>query len=375
MKVTVDQNVINEALSYVSRIVTTRPSYPVLSNILIDAKKAGAIHLSSTNLDLTLTVQCGAEVKDPGIITAPAKTLSDFVSFLPDGTVTLETEKDKLTVSSASHNATFSTIPVEEFPELPETSVDQKPVMTISGKIFKEVVDKVSFACAKDLSRPIFSAVLVEPAQELMNWVGLDGHRMSKYIVEVKFEKDAEKLLIPADAMEEVARSVGEDDEVMMFTVKKGQQVVMKYGTIELAARQVEGVFPDYKVAMPKDEKTELVLNTEEFLNAVKMARLFSSEETANRVELEYAENAIKIGSSGSKVGENETVLPVKGDGESFKAAFNAQFLTDILTRIQSEKVKFSTFVPATDEKLRGGVFREIKNEDYFHIVMPLFTS
>lgn len=375
MEVIIDQAVLGKALSYVSRIVTSRPSYPVLSNLLIDAHKSGSISFSATNLDITLSIQAGAEVQKAGKITAPAKTLNDFVSFLPEGKVKIVTDKDKLTITSESHTATLATIPTDEFPELPETKTNQDPLVTIPGKEFKQTVEKVSFACARDLSRPIFSAVLIEPSANHLNWVGLDGHRLSKVMMDIKYDSKLKNLLIPSDALEEVARVVTEDDDVLLYTVKKGQQVVMKYGTVELAARQVEGIFPDYKVAMPKEEKTELKLDTEEFLNAIKMARLFSSDEAANRVEVVFDGKVLTISSSGSKVGENVTKLKAGGEGENFKAAFNAQFLMDVLSRVHTESVQFSTFVPATDDKLRGGVFREEKNESFMHIVMPLFTT
>lgn len=375
MKIEIDQEVLSKALSYLSRIVSTRPSYPVLSNLLLDANKNGTVAFSATNLDLTLTVRSGAEVKGEGKITCPAKTLSDFVSFLSSGPVTIATDGDKLNVTSGSHKAVFSTIPVEEFPELPEVTKDSSTVLVMPGKTFKEIIEKVTFACSKDLSRPIFSAVLFEPAAEQVVWVGLDGHRLSKVITDMKVESKSENLLIPAEALDEVGRSVSEDEDVTIYSVKKGQHVVLKYGTIDLATRQVEGVYPDYKVALPKEEKSKLTLSTEEFLNAIKMARLFSSDELANRIEMSYGKDKLTISSSGSKVGENTTILEVEGEGEEFKAAFNAQFLTDILSRVVSEKVEFSTFVPATDEKLRGGVFREEGNNDFFHIVMPLFTS
>jgi len=375
MKIEIDQEVLSKALSYLSRIVSNRPSYPILSNLLLDANKNGTVSFSATNLDITLTVRSGAEVKAEGKITCPAKTLSDFVSFLSSGPVTLATDADKLLVSSGAHKATFSTIPTEEFPELPAVTKDSSTVLVMSGKVFKEIVDRVSFACAKDLSRPIFSAVLFEPAAEQIVWVGLDGHRLSKVTSEMKVESKVGNLLIPAEALDEVARSITEDEELTIYSVKKGQHVVIKYGTIDLATRQIEGVYPDYKVALPKEEKSKLVLSTEEFLNAVKMARLFSSDELANRIEISYAKEKLTISSSGSKVGENTTVLSAEGEGEDFKAAFNAQFLTDILSRVTTEKVEFSTFVPATDDKLRGGVFREEGNSDFFHIVMPLFTS
>lgn len=375
MKIEIDQEVLSKALSYLSRIVSTRPSYPVLSNLLLDANKNGTVSFSATNLDITLTVRSGAEVKTEGKITCPAKTLSDFVSFLSSGTVTLATDRDKLTVSSGSHKAVFATIPTEEFPELPEVTKSSTTVLVISGKVFKEIVEKVAFACSKDLSRPIFSAVLFEPAAEQVVWVGLDGHRLSKVISDIKIEGKADPLLLPADALEEVSRSISEDEDLTIYSVKKGQHVVMKFGTIDLACRQVEGVYPDYKVALPKEEKSKLTLPTEEFLNAVKMARLFSSDELANRIEMEFAKDKLTISSSGSKAGESTTVLDVEGEGEDFKAAFNAQFLSDMLSRVETEKTEFSTFVPATDEKLRGGVIREEGNPDFFHIVMPLFTS
>jgi DNA polymerase-3 subunit beta len=208
-----------------------------------------------------------------------------------------------------------------------------------------------------------------------LTWVGLDGHRLSKITTENSFDPKIGKLLIPADAMEEVAHAVAEEDDVVVYLLKKSQQVVLKYATIELAARQVEGAYPDYKVALPKEEKTKLILSNGELLKAVKMAQLFSSEESANRVEFSYEKDKLTIASSGGKVGENTTVLEAKGDGEGFKAAFNAHFLSEILSRIHSEQVVFSTFIPATDDKLRGGVFREEENDNFFHLVMPLFTS
>jgi DNA polymerase-3 subunit beta len=376
MEVKVAQEVLQKAVAQVSKIVMAKPSYPILSNILVNVTSEGIMTLTTTDLDITISVSCGVDAKQNGRFTVPAKTFSDFVGFLPKLEVVLKQEKDKVRVLCGKHEALFPVIPPEEFPEIPQVGEEEEPLVTVKASVIKPVLDKVIFSCSHDISRPIFATVCFEPVDDTLYLVGVDGFRLSRVIMKADIKEGTNSFMIPYDALEEVSRFIEEDDELKIFQVKKGHHIVLKYSTVTIASREVEGVYPDYKSVLPKEEKTKIILSTEEFLNGVKVAKLFTADNVANRVELVFENGNLVIRSEGSEIGENKTEIEVESfEGENFSAAFNGSFLTDVLSRISTDKVVFATFAPSSDEKLRGGIFKELNNENFLHIVMPLASK
>ena len=177
MKVKTMQENFAKALNYVSKAVSSTPSIPVLANVLLEIKNE-KLHLSTTNLEVSITTAIGADVKGEGRITVDAKTLTEFVNSLSSGTLTLDLKENIFIVKNKNNSADFKTINADEFPPLPQAS--KNPIMEIDAVTFSKAVNQVAVSCAGDDSRPVLTGILFESSKNILSLVGVDGFRLSK---------------------------------------------------------------------------------------------------------------------------------------------------------------------------------------------------
>ena len=81
MKLECLQENLAEGLAVVGRVVPTKSTLPVLSNVLVAAREA-ELQLAATNLELAVAHRVPASVNHPGEITLPARLLADYVALL-----------------------------------------------------------------------------------------------------------------------------------------------------------------------------------------------------------------------------------------------------------------------------------------------------
>jgi len=84
MKLSIERNALMKALGHVQNVVERRNTIPILSNVLMSAE-GDTVSLVATDLDIEMSEATGADVSQPGQITAPAHTLYDIVRKLSDG--------------------------------------------------------------------------------------------------------------------------------------------------------------------------------------------------------------------------------------------------------------------------------------------------
>lgn len=127
MRLVCSQNQLAANLSLVSRAVASRPTHPVLANILLSAdEKAQTLSLTAFDLNLGIQTSFPSKVSESGALTLPAKLLADIVSRLPDEEITLTVEKDNTIASVICGSGRYQVhgLPIQEFPELPQVSSD-----------------------------------------------------------------------------------------------------------------------------------------------------------------------------------------------------------------------------------------------------------
>jgi DNA polymerase III subunit beta len=201
MKIEVLQEQLLEGVSTTLRAISARVQLPVLLHILLEADSQG-ITLSATDLELGIQMRVSAKVEETGKITVPAKMLFEFLSSLSPGKVTLISEAANLKVKSGGYSASFQTIEVGEFPQLP---VFSKEIGEVSIEEMASAVERVAFASARDSLRPVLTGVLLEFGKGL-KLVATDGFRLAIQKVGMKNGAEAVSLLVPARVMLELVK-------------------------------------------------------------------------------------------------------------------------------------------------------------------------
>ncbi|MBN2016453.1 DNA polymerase III subunit beta [Candidatus Dojkabacteria bacterium] len=373
MRATVTQENFAKALNYVSKAISSNPSIPVLSNVLMEITKDTLI-LSTTDLEIGISTQIGADTKAPGKITVDAKTLSEFVNSLSSsGKLNVELEGKLLSVHNKMNSAEFNVVDAEEFPPLPETT--GKADFKVKACAFAKSLQKVTFSSASDDSRPVLTGVLFEATKKRISMVGVDGFRLSKKVIDIERKKTDEfKHIVPARALNEVARialdTCEEDDDLEVFILGDKNQMLFKVKDVEISTRLIEGEFPEYEQIMPKEAKYKFSADKESLAKTVKVVSIFARAAVGNKAIFEFMpeKNALKLSAQVADVGENESIVEVHDvEGDSLKTGYNVGFLSEMINAIEGEEVLFET-----NGVTAPGVFKDSEDKDFLHIIMPM---
>lgn len=361
MKLQVTQENLTRALNNVARIASTRNSLPILSNVLIKTVD-NRVCIAATNLDIAITHYIGSKVSQEGSITVPARLMQDFVASLPDGVININVNETKLHIKSEQYNSTINGTPADDYPVMPKIKSGTK--WSIPSPVLKKALQQVVLAASNDDARAILTGVYFHTQKGNLYIAATDSYRLAeKKVTNLKQEV---KMLVPATAMQDLLRILGDQDEEVKVT-HDDQQVLFTVGDIELVARLIEGNYPDYTKLVPATFSTSAVLPKSELVNITKVSSLFARE-TAGSVTLNLDEEdkQISIKSIASQLGENTAVAQAEVTGTA-SITLNSRYLLDALGAISDSEVSISF-----NGKLEPCVIKGTEDKDYLHLIMPL---
>lgn len=364
MKLTVLQKDLNVSLLHVSRFSQSRAQLPILGNILFRVNK-NKLELSATNLEMSITTSLGAKVSKEGELAVPAKTINELINNMSDGQITLEKDKENLIISSSEVNSTLSCMNSSDFPEIP--SKISKDHVSLVLDDFKDILNKVLYSVSTDETRPTLTGVLFSFSKSSLTVVGTDGFRLSRKTLPVK-SMSIDDVIIPKNILTEILRLEG--DTLDYSYAKKDNQVVFSCGNSVLSSRVINGEFPNYKKIIPEVSEYSLLLDTKDFLKAIKLNSVFARD-SSNIIRLKIDKNKVTICSESKQSGRNEVTLDSKYEElvptNVIEIAFNYKFLEDFISKVESETVKFG--LTASDAP---GVLLDPEDKNYLHLVMPI---
>jgi len=361
MKISVARSKLQEGLTTVERVVSTKTTLPILSNVLIRAEK-GTVSLATTDLEISIERIIEAEVLKPGVTTLPVKRLAGIVRELPESNIEVEVDdKDVATLKCESSFYKVIGLSEEEFPPLnrPEGpcaySLDQETLV--------EMLRKTSYAVSTDETRPVLNGVLLSFKSGRLSVVATDGRRLALVEQETEVSKDAERdYILPAKVVAELLRTLGGDTPVKIHS--KQNQILFEYDHILLWSKLIEGPYPNYKQVIPARCEERVVIEREVFLTALRRVSVLSTDRT-NPTKLTFSKNRLVVSVSAPDVGEAKESIPVKYSGKEITIGFNAEYLMDPLKTLTNDEV----FFEFTDE-LSPAVVK--CDSPFLYVVMPM---
>lgn len=374
MKLSCLQENLNRGLSVVGRAVSARSTLPILGNILL-ATDNGRLKLAATNLELGITTWVGAEVQKEGSITVPARLLTDFVNTLPNEKVSIEVSGgQKVRISSGHSSADIHGMDAEDFPVIP--TVADEPTVRIEPGLLREMIGQVAFAAATDDSRPVLAGVLVKFEGGNLTMAAADGFRLAVKEHEVDVDAGGISVIVPAKALDALARLIGDAEEPVDITVTPNRsQILFHSENVDIVSRLVDGNFPNYNQILPKQHETRTVVDTQEFLRATRRAFIFARDsQNVVRLQLEPGSDLtpgrILITATAAEMGSGADELQATVDGAGGQIAFNAKYLADVLSVVSTGQVALET-----QTSNAPGVIKPVGNGSYTHVIMPMHMA
>lgn len=379
MRVSVLQENLSKGLGIVGRAVQSRPTLPILANVMIATEEA-RLRLSATNLELGITCWIGAKVDTMGQVTIPARTLQELISTLPPERVDMDLDPRSLTLhlDCAGKTANIKGMEAAEFPLMPEFDADR--ALSIPAQAFKEMIEQVVFAAAKEDNRPILTGILARFDNDTFTLAAADGYRLAVRTTELDLgvgSRAVEPMIVPARTLQELSRIITDEDEEVLIAFPDARgQVMFSLGSVVLISQLIEGKFPDYEAIIPRRYETTTLLYTKELLAACRSSEVFAKD-SANtaRVVIEPSEvntlpGRVLVAGRSQEKGDAEAPVDASIDGQGMEIAFNIRYLIDVLSVIREEQVVLETSGPTAP-----GVVRPAGRDDFIHVIMPMSTG
>ena len=381
MKVVCSQSELNAALQLVSRAVATRPTHPVLANVLLTAD-AGTNRLSLTGFDLNLGIQTSlaASVETSGAITLPARLLGEIVSRLAsDSPITLATEEsgEQVQLTSLSGSYQMRGLPADDYPELPMVESGMTLKLQPAGLV--QALKGTLFASSADEAKQLLTGVHLRFNAKALEAAATDGHRLAVLQVEDALQDaaavsddaaDGFAVTLPARSLREVERLMAgwrSEDPVSLFC-DRGQVVFLAADQM-VTSRTLEGTYPNYGQLIPDGFNRTLALDRRGLIAALeRIAVLADQHNNVVKFTSQPDEGVVQISADAQDVGSGSESLAASLTGDAIQIAFNVRYLLDGLKAMGSDRVVLHCNAPTTPAVLKP----EGDAEAFTYLVMPV---
>jgi DNA polymerase-3 subunit beta len=356
-----DRDVLSEALQTVQRGVSNRPGIPALTGVLLQAEEAGALVLTTTDLEVSARLAIEeVNISEPGVALVPARLLGDMVKSLPEAPVEFDADSSQARISCASFEGTVRLLPAEDFPAWQEPSGTR---VRVAAGAFAEAVSQVARAASRDEARPTLTGVLLEVTPEGVTLVATDSYRLSVRELTATAAGEAQAI-VPERALTEAGRAAGADEKGETELFIDQSQAAFASGGLTLTSRLIEGQFPNYRQLLPEGYENRLVVSRQQLFDAVKRVGLLARENTP--VRLEFNAFGVRLISSSPDLGGAIEVVEAKYEGEDLTGAFNPGYLIDGLSATVGDRVEIEIRDGLKPAVLRG------EGESFLYLVMPV---
>lgn len=383
MRLRVDRNELWRGIDIVLEAVSSKPSLPVLANILLEADEK-TLSLSATDLDLSIRTQVPAIVEEEGRTTVSARKLAEITREWPEAELSIEVQDERLKLSGRLGDAessegaySLSGIEAEEFPSMP-TALDGVSLRLGEDEaethVLVDMINKTAFAVSGDDTRPVFNGVLWRIDAQGMEMVATDGSRLACYRLAIDLQDQVQSdqetaVIVPPQALNQIVKLLGSHKGPVCVTLGE-TQILFDIGHTYLLSRLIEGPYVNYAQVIPQNNEKELRIASEYLLPAVRRVSILSSSYT-RQVRFKLNSGQVELSAASPEIGgEAREVVPAQYASEEIEVGYNAQYLMEILRRMDAPEVCFELNDHVTAALLRP--MEQKEGEDYFCLLMPL---
>ncbi|MBY0097574.1 DNA polymerase III subunit beta [Mesobacillus maritimus] len=377
MRFIIQRDYLLQSVQDVMKAVTSRTTIPILTGIKIVVSEEG-VTLTGSDSDVSIESfipkEDGdkeiVEIKQTGSIVLQAKFFSEIVRKLPTDTVEIVVENHLQTViRSGKSEFNLNGLDAEEYPHLPQ--IAEENVFRIPTDLLKALIRQTVFAVSTSETRPILTGVNWKVEDNELICIATDSHRLA--LRKARLETEAvgkHNVVIPGKSLTELSKIL-DDTAAMVDIVITENQVLFKTKHLLFFSRLLEGNYPDTARLIPNERKTDVVVNTKEFLQAIDRASLLAREGKNNVVKFAILEgNTIEVSSNTPEIGKVVEEIPAQSvEGEELKISFSAKYMMDALKALEGSEIQIS-FTGA----MRPFVIRPLNDEAILQLILPVRT-
>jgi DNA polymerase-3 subunit beta len=378
VKIRVERDVLAEAVAWAARSLPARPPVPVLAGLLLKAEEGeeGTLSLSGFDYEVSARVAVEVEVEEEGTVLVSGRLLADICRSLPNRPVEISSDGVRVSVVCGSSRFTLHTLPVEEYPALPDMPT---AAGTVPGEVFAAAVAQVAIAAGRDDTLPVLTGVRIEIEGDLVTLASTDRYRFAvrEFLWKPEAADAKAVALVPAKTLLDTAKSLSGGDTVSLALSGSGAGeglIGFEGAGRRTTTRLLEGDLPKYRTLFPTEFNSVAVIETAPFVEAVKRVALVAERNTPVRLSFEQGVLTLEAGSSDDAQAVERVDARLEGDDISI--AFNPGFLLEGLSAIDSAWAQLSFTTSTKPALLSGRAASDAEaDEAYKYLIMPVRLS
>ena len=350
-----------KAINIVTK-ATSKMQKTILECILFQCTQTG-ITLKATDISISIKTKLEAEVLKEGEVAIPARFLYEIISKFPESDVSFHMlTENTIEISCMNSKVNIQSMNAAEFPAFPEIKTEN--TVKVQEKILKEMINQTIFSAASSEDKPILTGVMFHIEPGSLEIVALDGYRMAVRNQQVISEIEA-SCVVPARTAREIARIVDDSEKNVKITVS-GNMALFEINGTEIYTRLLEGEYIKYKNLLPKNHKTEIIVEKDMIRDSIERASVLAREGNNNLVKMDVRDNVLYI-SSNSEIGNIDENIPVMQSGDNLMIAFNAKYISDVLKCIDDKEIKLEFNTP-----ISPCLILKPGSEAYHYLILPV---
>ena len=378
MKLTCSQADLNAALVMVGRAVASRPTHPILANVLLTADAAtGRLSLTGYDLSLGIQTSLSAVVESSGATTVPARLFAEIVSRLPsDSPISLSAAGEQLQLASLSGSYWVQQQPAEDYPDLP-LNRDGVPIALQAADLIRGLRATL-FASSTDEAKQLLTGVHLSLEGDGLECAATDGHRLAvlrlPHVLDPAAANDAPgsaepfTVTVPSRSLRELERMVAWSGAETVEMFYDHGQIVFGCGEQFLTSRSLDGTYPNYGQLIPPSFNKTITASRKGLVSALeRVAVVADQHNNVVKITADPDRAKLQITADAQEMGSGAEMLFAETEGEAIKIAFNVRYLLDGLKAMAAEEVVLQCNAPTLPVVISGS-----GEAGFTYLVMPV---
>lgn len=375
MKFVVSSTILLKQISALDGAIPANPVVPILENFLFEVKH-GKLSVTASDLQLTIVSEIAVDVQQEGSVAVPAKMLTDTLRNLPEQPITINLDQEDFIVQIFSAHGKYRLAGENaiDFPKIP--SLENTQSSELVSEVISSAIAYTLFATSTDEMKPSMSGVYVNISPSQSVFVSTDGHRLIRYKrLDATSTTDQNEFIIPRKALNLLKKSLPADDTPLEF-IFNAQHASFHFNNIRMTCRLIDEKFPDYENVIPLDNNKTLRITRKEFIDCLKRVSIYANKST-NQVRLKITGHELLVSAEdtdfANEASEKLYCEYETETGAEIEIGFNAKFLIEGLSNLNSEKIIMHFSEPNRAALLKPNEAEE--HEDILMIVMPVMLG
>ena len=369
MKFVVNKSIIFKTLSHLQSIVNKKNTLPILSNILIEAKK-NHLTLSSTDMDISIKETLNCNIIEDGATTLNAQIMFDIIKKLPENNdIEFISNNGKiLTIRSKGSKFSLSCLPKDEFPIIDTVTNGKK--FQINSQIIYNLINKTKFAISNEETRYFLNGLYFNISNNekvsILTIVGTDGHRLAtSSFNQNQIDSDIPGIIIPKKTINELSKLLVDNDKDIEIQISSNK-IIFYINKLILISKLIDGNFPDYSRVIPNNNNNILTINRLNLLSAVDRVSTIANENSPS-IKFKLLKNLINLSTINNENSTATEDIQAKYEGNEIEIGFNSKYIMDILDNLEGEEIKISF-----NDNSTPIIAQEQTGSDITYVLMPM---